>query len=58
MELDLYRTFQEAGLPVPAMQMELPLGSDPDFAQWFSDTVGTLRPQNQLIALFRVIPTA
>jgi hypothetical protein len=29
--LGFYRTFQEAGLPAPAMQMEIPLGNDPEF---------------------------
>ena len=29
------------------MRLEMLLGKDPDFAQWFSDTVGTLRPQLQ-----------
>ena len=43
----LYLTFQEAGLPGPTMRLEMLLGKDPDFAQWFSDTVGTLRPQLQ-----------
>ena len=31
MGLNLYRIFQDAGLPAPAMQMELPLGDDPEF---------------------------
>jgi ubiquinone/menaquinone biosynthesis C-methylase UbiE len=31
MGLDLYRIFQEAGLPAPIMQMEVPLGDDSDF---------------------------
>jgi ubiquinone/menaquinone biosynthesis C-methylase UbiE len=34
MGLALYRIFQEAGLPAPTMQMEVPLGNDPDFIRW------------------------
>jgi SAM-dependent methyltransferase len=40
----LYRAFQEAGLPGPRMRLEMPLGKDPDFAQWFYDILCTLRP--------------
>ena len=43
----LYRTFQEAGLPPPTMTMEMPIGSDPDFTTWASDTLRSLRPQIQ-----------
>ena len=42
---DLYQTFQEAGLPGPVMRMEMPLGKEPDLAQWFYDIVCTLRPK-------------
>ena len=45
MGLALYRIFQEAGLPAPAMQMELPLGDDPDFVRWMYDVICSLRPQ-------------
>ena len=45
MGLALHRTFQEAGLPAPAMQMEIPLGRDPDFTRWMFDLLDTLRPQ-------------
>jgi SAM-dependent methyltransferase len=48
----LYRVFQEAGLPGSSMRLEMLLGQDPDFAQWFSDTVGTLRPQIQQFGLW------
>jgi len=48
----LYRAFQEAGLPGPTMRLEMPLGKDPDFAQWFSDTVGTLQAQIQEFGLW------
>src|SRR6476660_5292630 len=39
---NLYQKFQEAGLPAPAMRMELSLGKDPDLAQWYCDTVCSL----------------
>jgi len=48
---DLYQKFQEAGLPAPTMRMEMPLGKDPDFAQWFYDISCTLRPQMQQLHL-------
>jgi ubiquinone/menaquinone biosynthesis C-methylase UbiE len=41
----LYQAFQEAGLPGPAMRLEMPLGKGPEFAQWFYDILCTLRPQ-------------
>jgi SAM-dependent methyltransferase len=47
----LYRTFQEAGLPPPTMTMEMPLGNDPDFTAWASDTLRSLRPQIQRLNL-------
>jgi ubiquinone/menaquinone biosynthesis C-methylase UbiE len=48
---DLYQKFQEAGLPAPTMRMEMPLGKEPDFAQWFYDIVCALRPQMQQLHL-------
>jgi len=48
---NLYQKFQEAGLPAPAMRMELSLGKDPDLAQWYYDTVCSLRPQIQQLHL-------
>src|SRR6266478_6102097 len=51
MGLTLYRIFQEAGLPAPAMQMELPLGDDPDFIRWMYDVMCSLRPQIQQLNL-------
>jgi len=48
---DLYQKFQEAGLPAPTMRMEMPLGKEPDFAQWFCDIFCTLRPQMQQLHL-------
>ena len=51
MGLALYRIFQEAGLPAPTMQMELPLGDDPDFIRWMYDVMYSLRPQIQQLNL-------
>jgi ubiquinone/menaquinone biosynthesis C-methylase UbiE len=51
MGLTLYRIFREAGLPAPAMQMEIPLGSDPDFIRWMYDVMCSLRPQIQQLNL-------
>ena len=45
--LDLHRIFLEAGLPGPAMRMEILLGSDPDFTRWTHDLLSSLRPQIQ-----------
>src|SRR5260370_37531034 len=45
--LDLHRFFLEAGLPGPAMRMEILLGSDPDFTRWTYDLLCSLRPQIQ-----------
>ena len=45
--LALHRIFQEAGLPPPAMRMEILLGSDPDFTRWIYDLLCSLRPQIQ-----------
>jgi methyltransferase family protein len=51
MGLSLYLIFQEAGLPAPAIQMELPLGDDPDFIRWMYDVMCSLRPQIQQLNL-------
>ena len=48
---DLYQTFQEAGLPAPTMRMEMSLGKEPDVAQWYYDTLCSLRPQMQRLRL-------
>jgi len=45
--LDLHRIFLEAGLPRPAMRMEILLGSDPDFTRWTHDLLCSLKPQIQ-----------
>jgi ubiquinone/menaquinone biosynthesis C-methylase UbiE len=47
----LYAAFQEAGLPAPTVRLEVPMGKDPDFAQWFYVTICTLRPQIQQVGL-------
>jgi hypothetical protein len=49
--LSLYRIFQEAGLPAPAVQMEVPLGDDSDFIRWMHDVICSLRPQIQQLNL-------
>lgn len=43
MGLSLSRTFQEAELPPPAVQMEVPLGDDPEFVRWLYDILCSLR---------------
>jgi len=43
--LALYRIFKEAGLPAPAMRMEIPLGSDSEFTRWIYDLLCSLRSQ-------------
>ena len=45
--LELHRIFLDAGLPGPAMRMEILLGSDPDFTRWTHDLLCSLRPQIQ-----------
>ena len=49
--LVLYRIFKEAGLPAPAMLMEVPLGDDPEFIKWIYDILCSLRPQIQELNL-------
>ena len=51
MGLALYRMFPEAGLPLPAMHMEMLLGGDPDFTRWTCDLLCSLRPQIQQLDL-------
>jgi ubiquinone/menaquinone biosynthesis C-methylase UbiE len=48
---DLYRVFQEAGLPGPTMRQEVPLGRDPDTARWFADIIYSLRPRIEQLNL-------
>jgi protein-L-isoaspartate O-methyltransferase len=45
--LELQRLFLEAGLPAPAMHMEILLGSKPDFTRLTYDLLCSLRPQAQ-----------
>ena len=47
MGLALHSLFQVAGLPAPKMHMDVPLGSDPDFARWVYDVIRTLLPRIQ-----------
>ena len=51
MGTELYQTFVEAGLPGPAMRMELPVGKEPYLAQWYYDTLCSLRPQMEQLHL-------
>jgi len=44
MGLDLFRIFQEVGLPAPSMHMEVLLGSDAESAGIMLDVLGSLRP--------------
>src|SRR5262249_41456104 len=45
MGLALRRTFQEAGLPRPTLQMEIPLGDNSVAGHWLYDLFCTLLPQ-------------
>ena len=51
MGTDLYHTFVDAGLPEPAMRMELPLGRELYLAQWYYDTLCSLLPQVEQLHL-------
>jgi ubiquinone/menaquinone biosynthesis C-methylase UbiE len=44
MGLDLYRVFQEAGLPAPFMNMETPLGCDEEFTGLVSHLIASVQP--------------
>jgi hypothetical protein len=44
---DLHKVFQDAGLPVPTMRLEMELGHEPEFTRWLSDVVHSVRPQIQ-----------
>jgi len=41
---DLYRIFQEVGLPVPAMRIETLMGSDAEFTSLITDLIGSVQP--------------
>jgi len=45
MGAELYHTFVRAGLPEPTVRMEMPMGREPYLAQWYHDTLCSLRPQ-------------
>jgi hypothetical protein len=45
MELVLYRAFLEAGLPVPNIRIEVPVGDDPNVVRWLYDLLCTLAPR-------------
>jgi len=42
---DLYRVFQQAGLPPPTMHMEIPLGSDAEFTRILCEVLFSLAPR-------------
>jgi SAM-dependent methyltransferase len=48
MELVLYRTFQQAGLPAPSMRIDVPVGDDPNVARWVYDLTCSLYPRMQM----------
>src|SRR5262249_4856358 len=51
MGLALSRTFGDAGLPVPTVQMEIPLGDNRVAAHWIYDVFRTLLPQMRQLNL-------
>jgi ubiquinone/menaquinone biosynthesis C-methylase UbiE len=51
MGLAIYRTFQQAGLPAPTLQMEIPVGDNPAAALWIYDLFCTLLPRMQQLNL-------
>lgn len=51
MGLALSSTFQQAGLPVPNLQLEIPVGDNPAAALWIYDLFCTLLPQMQQLNL-------
>jgi ubiquinone/menaquinone biosynthesis C-methylase UbiE len=51
MGLALYDTFQQAGLPAPTLQMEVPVGDNPAAALWIYDLFCNLLPQMQRLNL-------
>jgi SAM-dependent methyltransferase len=42
MGLDLFHVFQKAGLPAPAMRMEIPLGHDEEFCGLICELIGSV----------------
>jgi SAM-dependent methyltransferase len=51
MGLALYHTFQQAGLPLPTLQMEIPLGDNPAAVLWIYDLFCILLTQMQQLNL-------
>lgn len=51
MGVDLYAAFLKAGLPAPTMRLEMPLGREPDCAEWFYGLIRTLQPQMKALGL-------
>ena len=51
MGLTLHRIFQQAGLPVPTLQLEIPVGDNPAAALWIYDLFCTLLQQMQQLNL-------
>jgi ubiquinone/menaquinone biosynthesis C-methylase UbiE len=47
----LHSIFQEAGLPAPMLRLEMPLGKDPDIAEWYCGLLRTLLPEVQRVGL-------
>jgi ubiquinone/menaquinone biosynthesis C-methylase UbiE len=47
----LYRVFQAASLPRPAMNLEMPMGRNPDFARYYAETLRSLWPRIQQLNL-------
>jgi len=45
MGVALFRNFQEVGVPLPTMRMEILLGNTADFTLWIYDLLGSLRPK-------------
>lgn len=42
--LALYQTFRDAGLPAPAMSLDMPIGRDQEITRWIPDILGSLLP--------------
>ena len=45
MELVLFRTLQQAGLPAPNIRIEVPAGGDPNIVGWLYDLFAALLPR-------------
>jgi hypothetical protein len=48
---ELFKVFQDAGLPAPNMRLEMELGHDADFTRWVSDALISCRPQIEKLNL-------